>query len=930
MSSTQHMRVSLPTGTILSGKKDKYTVKSIAGRSERTLTALCEDSKGRQCRLKIFDGKCSVDGPEVNRMLAVRTRGVLKPFDFGIYNNCKFWVSGNYSPESTDRQTISLNSLSSVIIPQLSYVINAFHGGKVLLRDIAPEHVLFDLPSKMICYTGFSNMALLNGGATITKEAGYGQSYEYIAPEVDAEGYSSASDYFSLGVTIFSILKGKKAFEGISREELYRELLEGRVPGIDTEHLRKTPYEMYSAEDKVLYLIMGLLLPDPANRWGYGEIRCWCNDQHIPLVQKGRRERYQFNRCFVINNVKCWNRRMLSECLSNNIIGLGKADITRLLGFLKEQMGSSNDLDMIAADGLPASQVFKLIYFLNPATNGFCWKGHRYASTDDFVKEVRNDRISLNDLQDILAHDCISYYDKCRSGIGIPVSENMDEIRELEQLEKTQSGLGANRFLMLFARKNARSFMIDGRDYSNVMSLLQDYSGKGVKLKERSLHIICNDSFQAWLWAKGLEESGNIAQKNVSENIGNNFAFLMTLFEKCVDTEEDKKKIRKFFLKYGDLSPVLWLINNIQHYKVISPDYQSSYEAFKDAKLDLNKSVTELNDWLSSMVSEYLLFVQKTVKNPFLLENEHADESGFGYYPQYESGYFCLKWNGLLEASPAFMRAVNGTISRDAEEAWLQEGMSKEKQVLEQRKNKIIVGDISGSSEYLETCNKNMTASIAMIVIAAIMMLLGLKYSVGVGILSFAGAVLFPIMALGIYYRKRTRAEMWYSSNSQQAHQRATVQKRIDALSKRKKEIMSGIENGKNIECKLYTDDIDTTNAVYGEAEELDLTKGQVILAYISTYAFVLLTTVMVGTIYSSFLAASLYSVIYGIGAPYLFRRQKFINSSVEWSVTTLIVGGVSVLGNLMFGNTFLATMNWIPIIGAIVILVLIIILSNL
>lgn len=54
------------------------------------------------------------------------------------------------------------------------------------------------------------------------------------------------------------------------------------------------------------------MLPNPSERWGYGEIRCWCNGQHIPFSRKGGKIVYQYNVPFVVGNHKCWNYQQLT------------------------------------------------------------------------------------------------------------------------------------------------------------------------------------------------------------------------------------------------------------------------------------------------------------------------------------------------------------------------------------------------------------------------------------------------------------------------------------------------------------------------------------------------------------------------------------------------------------------------------------------
>ena len=91
-------------------------------------------------------------------------------------------------------------------------------------------------------------------------------------------------------------------------------------------------------------------------------------------------------------------------------------------------------------------------------------------------------------------------------------------------------------------------------------------------------------------------------------------------------------------------------------------------------------------------------------------------------------------------------------------------------------------------------------------------------------------------------------------------------------------------------------------------------------MAYLSSYGYVMLATICLGNIYSSFLSASIYAVIYGIGAPFLINRKRFVNSCFAWTVTTLILFGASIFGGMNFGNSFFVTMNWIPIVCLIVV----------
>ena len=56
MDASRDMRISIPPGTTLRGKKDTYKVKNIICLSERSVTVSCSDSNNREWRLKLYNG----------------------------------------------------------------------------------------------------------------------------------------------------------------------------------------------------------------------------------------------------------------------------------------------------------------------------------------------------------------------------------------------------------------------------------------------------------------------------------------------------------------------------------------------------------------------------------------------------------------------------------------------------------------------------------------------------------------------------------------------------------------------------------------------------------------------------------------------------------------------------------------------------------
>lgn len=215
MDASRDMRISIPPGTTLRGKKDTYKVKNIICLSERSVTVSCSDSNNREWRLKLYNGDSSINEEIQFFLMSHSMQGVILPSDIGEYSGIRFSVYEMIDATSADSFPIAIDILVSRIIPQMAYLIDQYHKMNVLLRDICPSHILYKPDEGKIAYCGFNNATLLRGKATITKEPGYGQEQSFIAPEVGNYGYSKCSDYFSLGTTILAMLKGYNPIEGV-------------------------------------------------------------------------------------------------------------------------------------------------------------------------------------------------------------------------------------------------------------------------------------------------------------------------------------------------------------------------------------------------------------------------------------------------------------------------------------------------------------------------------------------------------------------------------------------------------------------------------------------------------------------------------------------------------------------------------------------
>lgn len=136
------------------------------------------------------------------------------------------------------------------------------HDEGVVHRDVKPENVLLDAEGHAHL-TDFNVAAFLPSGEKQLKSiAG---TLSYMAPEVITKrGYREGPDWWSLGVTLFELMYGKRPFRGHSGKELCLKIIDGRFDF--PENSRR----VFSTD--CCDFINGLLQKDPDYRLGVGDL----------------------------------------------------------------------------------------------------------------------------------------------------------------------------------------------------------------------------------------------------------------------------------------------------------------------------------------------------------------------------------------------------------------------------------------------------------------------------------------------------------------------------------------------------------------------------------------------------------------------------------------------------------------------------------
>ena len=951
----------LPRGSVLKSERHVYHTGDVLSVSPRCLTVDCTDERGSRARLKFYDGTTSVNLDLLKRTARLGGSDIIAPIDAGIYMGRLFAAYPRWDAESADRLILSPEILINYIIPQMNAVIRRFHQNGLLLRDICPEHILFR--ENVMKYCGFGNLAALNGAA-FTSEPGYGQKNEFLAPENARNECRAASDYYALGVTLSKLLGDPP----------------GAAPDSDSEKIRRlrdTPSALYTAEDKIRYLIRGLTLPDPAQRWGWGETRVWRAGYQIPWIQKnGVRQEYQFTEPFMIRGAACWNRYQMAEKLAVDPDAWTASGVKKTLLFLKNQ----GILFQNSAFS-PAGTMFRCVYTLNPATDGFKWKGMSFADPRSLIHQAESNQKYLPELSQALQDKCFSFFFHNIHNNNIKLNNNnninnnikLNNINNnklnngdaalfarMEAWEQEQTGKGANRCLMIFARDDAhRRFFLDGRFFENPMRLLEYYQADGLKLRTLSAELIRDSRFQAWVWFKKPELNLDFITRSVNQNNKNqennkktdqNFFILLSLFETLTSDEKERREIRKFYLRWGAPAPETWLEQNQERYYRPVNGASRGYSRI----LTPEKTLREIRSRLDQAASDYRDFSDHTINNPFTIENGGTDQTDARFVPTTTDAFFCYKWEDFSVCA-AFLRRMNRPAPADETDAWLDAAENQENQRLDQEEtrrrddfnqNHAFDQNQTSAGQYERKCRRNIIAALILFIFPAACLLFGVsragfRWPI---IIPAPFCAAFPLAALAWYYHKMARIRLFIRRRQNIDLQLNLIAARRTNIAESRRRIKSAIEKGESCPCLigkaipsvLPPDAFDAPDA-------LEFSNSYRFFACVYLLnAFALWMMTVEPMSYSFWYAYYMnqlpteilkifgFAAVYGYGTAFIFERKKGVmKSCLHCAGATAAVMGASVLFCLLpIGDDFLITGIAAPFVIALALIAVFVVIA--
>ena len=202
------------------------------------------------------------------RLLAILAQSVgdtvVRVLDHGISDGAAYELL-EYVPGGTLQDLRADGPLPKedvvTIVREIADALGGIHAHGILHRDLKPENVLVRTSRPLhLALTDFGIASLSDGTQHFTTAA---RTTKYAAPEVLTGVLDDKSDWWSLGMIVLESASGRHPFDGLSEQVM-------------NHQLATRPIDVRGVYDDGLRLLCrGLLLRDPARRFGAAEVARW-------------------------------------------------------------------------------------------------------------------------------------------------------------------------------------------------------------------------------------------------------------------------------------------------------------------------------------------------------------------------------------------------------------------------------------------------------------------------------------------------------------------------------------------------------------------------------------------------------------------------------------------------------------------------------
>lgn len=473
---------------------DSYVVNALMDRQGKQSNVYLAKKWGKSYVIKIYNNGWRPSNQMQNFLTSVRHPNIAHTVECGDYGGHYYEIYEFY-PEGTLEDAGALLSvhIQNVVVPSINEGLHELHRNGIVHCDIKPSNLFYtDGGSKVVIGDcGISEYTNSNGKLVDAVRG----TPEY-APRVKAllwsAAMSSAYDYGSFGLVLCKAVLGHSIFEGMSVEEISR-AWEGGL---------ELPSQI---SGRLGVLIKGLLNEDEEQRWGYIQVKRWCEGEYMRPVNRSiyaRAKKENQNKPLIFGRfdgqiVSVATLHQLAQAIRNHWFQASRVVKRReLIDFVRQFDRSLTDkVSALALYQDTDAAVYKLLLYIedNPQRIYYC--GREYESLADYVEQLSTgkDEIAKKFLSSGLLVFYLRYNDY--------ESAQIDRLEQL--IRRNGSDDMASISTICFALQGKKAIDIFGVSVKSLDDLIPVLSKCSIMEIDELLR---SDRFVAWLNRLGYEK----------------------------------------------------------------------------------------------------------------------------------------------------------------------------------------------------------------------------------------------------------------------------------------------------------------------------------------------------------------------------------------------------------------------------------------
>ena len=477
----------------------------------------------------------------------------------------------------------TMQDLQEKVIPAVNRALHLLHQNGFLHRDVKPDNLYFYQNQVVLGDFGITCRLREDGFASDKFKTG---TLGYYAPELMSQSAITASDYYSLGQTLWTLYTGEMMYAGILRRTQIFGAEEQRNQ-INFAMMNNTFYgfDEIRKEDKFFeVLIRGLLQYAPSKRFGYAKVSRWLAGDKSLTREVDMPDSGVFTEPLRLFGEECWDKNEVGNLLFRNwdkaetviyngflkdFMGLQEFEATRFLDGIMKKYAHYPKGDISSQDWKKIGLVKTILYFQD--YKYLCWNTDRFTSLKEIAEHIRSMFLyesRSESVEKLLELDLLSEWYAHQPDRQEAVAEILKSVRNLFLTGDVFSQDTAFYWLTFFSLEQGQpvTFRKAGNLNEFVLQLLSHRNALYQEDTARRCLLVEDAKFMAVLCMWGYEDAVHILLYSAQyETLAKRFYLLLTFFEKNC-TGETVLTVRKYYHNFGTESYLYWLQQNLDLY----------------------------------------------------------------------------------------------------------------------------------------------------------------------------------------------------------------------------------------------------------------------------------------------------------------------------------------------------------------------------